>query len=124
MPIQVTCIELIILAIATLLNNNFFKQLLNSDSVILDISRIQIPNNINKFIGSKKSIPVIVIKSKELFAVGLVELAVDTESLEDELKEIIEFVDGNGVRTVSVGLEEAVASDSVGLLAWFVAHGL
>jgi hypothetical protein len=117
MPIQVTRIELIILAIATLLNNNFFKQLLNSDSVILDISRIQIPNNINKFIGSKKSIPVIVIKSKELFAVGLVELAVDTESLEDELKEIIEFVDGNGVRTVSVGLEEAVASDSVGLLA-------
>jgi hypothetical protein len=91
--------------------------LLNSDSVILHIGCIQIPNNIDEFIGSEEAIPVIVVKPKELFAVGLVELAVDTESLEGELKEIIEFVDGNGARTVSVGLEEAVASDSVGLLA-------
>ena len=122
MSIEITGIKLIIRPVIILLNNNLFQQLLNGHTIILHISRIEVPHNIHQLIGSEETIAVIVIEPEQLLALLLVDLAVDTETLEDELEKIVEFVDSDGVGPVEVRLVEAVACDAVGLLAGFVAH--
>ena len=122
MSIEITGIKLIIRPVIILLQNDFFQQLLNRHTIILHIGSIEVPHNIHQLIGSEEPITVIVIEPEQLLTLRLVELTEDAETLEDELEEVVELVDCDGVGPVEVCLKEAVACDVVGLLAGFVAH--
>ena len=85
MSVKVSGIELIVGPVEEFFEYDFFEHLLESDSIILDIGSVKVPNDINEFIGSEETVSVIIVEPEELLALGLVELTEDAESLEDEL---------------------------------------
>ncbi len=122
MSIEITGIKLIIRPAIILFKHNLLQQLLNGHPIILHIGSIQVPHDIHQLIRGEKSIAVVIVEPEQLFALGLGDLTVDAEALEDQSEEVVELVDGDGVGAVEVRLVEAVARDGVGLLAGFVAH--
>jgi len=75
--VKIVRIKIVVVSIIIFLNHYFLQHLLNSDSVVHDVASVKIPNNINDLVGCQKAISVVIVESKELLTLLIVNISLN-----------------------------------------------
>ena len=69
--VQVGLIELVVRSMEVLLDCDLFEHLLNGHSVVLHVGSVQVPHNVDEFVGGQETVPVIIVESEQLLTLWL-----------------------------------------------------